>query len=697
MKYTKYRVLILIFLITGNLLSYTYFISIYRLDFTHNIHHNFLKGSSIKYNNITIISDDWTLWNNGTGIPLNLNPNFGAPDMAIDNSGTIHIVWVDETIGLWGGGDSDFEIMYAFSPDGVVWTNATVISDDWTRWNNGWSYNPSIAVDNSGRTHIVWVDKTIGLWGGGESDFEIMYTSSSDGVVWTNATVISDGYNGTYWNNGNCQEPSIIVDNSGTIHVVWADETEGEWGGGTSDSEIMYISSSDGVIWSNVTIISDDNSHWNDEISLNPSIVADTNNTTHVIWEDETDGIWGNEIEIMYTSSADGIVWSNATVISDGYNGTYWDGNWSYRSKIAISKFNNLYAIWCNVPGGYGQYVDIKYSSNLGSGWSNATIIADTVAMWNSSISNGPDIAVDSNETIHVVWDVLDDGSSLDYLEIVYSSNSSDGWTTPKVISDNEENWNDGASFFPSIAIGINNSVHIIWEDETDGIWGTDREVMFVSINKLDPRYPPGNKFPIFLITVLSVGLPILIASITVISHTIYKQEYINKIKRRITYYSKGAHRLTIEDVLENEKRKKIIDVILINPGVHFSELKRKTKIAYGNLVWHLEILDKYHVIKKKTMEQYVVYFPYFDKNPISNIDLKLQKSEFTLRILKIIEDNPGIWNSKIAQTTNISRKTIEYHIRKLIDLKLIHGIKKGNKKILYPNFKAEFFNGKKE
>ncbi len=33
-------------------------------------------------------------------------------------------------------------------------------------------------------------------------------------------------------------DPIIIVDNLGTIHVVWSDNTDGPWG---TDSEIMYL------------------------------------------------------------------------------------------------------------------------------------------------------------------------------------------------------------------------------------------------------------------------------------------------------------------------------------------------------------------------------------------------------------------------------------------------------------------------
>ena len=199
------------------------------------------------------------------------------------------------------------------------------------------------------------------------------------------------------------------------------------------------------------------------------------------------------------------------------------------------------------------------------------------------------------------------------------------------------------------------------------------------------------------LVIVLSILIPISIISIISIISVISKKDYIRSIKKRTQLFSTGVHKLSIDEVLENENRSKIIDLILETPGIHFNELLRKTNLNPGNLVWHLEILNVYRIIKRKTIESFVVYLPYFDKNPLSNIDLKLQKSEFTLKILKIIEDDPGIWNTKISQTINISRKTIEYHIRKLEDLGLIYGFKEGNKYKLYPNFEADYFSENKK
>jgi predicted transcriptional regulator len=165
----------------------------------------------------------------------------------------------------------------------------------------------------------------------------------------------------------------------------------------------------------------------------------------------------------------------------------------------------------------------------------------------------------------------------------------------------------------------------------------------------------------------------------------ITKTEYFELIKSRITSIDKKYHRLSMDEVLENENRNKIIDVILENPGIHFNELLRKTNLSPGNLVWHLDILETYKVVTKKRVMNYVSYFPYYQKNPISNLELKLQKSDLTLKILKLVKKNPGTWNSLITEKLKINRKTIAYHLTKLEELDLIKMEKEGRKKKIYP------------
>jgi hypothetical protein len=50
--------------------------------------------------------------------------------------------------------------------------------------------------------------------------------------------VISDGYGGDYWNDGNSAIPSIATGTT-AVHVIWYDYTDGLWG---TDVEIMHTS-----------------------------------------------------------------------------------------------------------------------------------------------------------------------------------------------------------------------------------------------------------------------------------------------------------------------------------------------------------------------------------------------------------------------------------------------------------------------
>jgi predicted transcriptional regulator len=190
------------------------------------------------------------------------------------------------------------------------------------------------------------------------------------------------------------------------------------------------------------------------------------------------------------------------------------------------------------------------------------------------------------------------------------------------------------------------------------------------------------------------IYLTILIVSVSIISiaFLISKKEYFQYLKRRTISIEKGAHRLSLEEVLENENRNKIIELILNEAGIHFNELLRRTELAAGNLVWHLDILQTYKIIGKKRVGNFIAYFPYYQKNPLSNIDLTLQKSKLTLEILEMIEQKPGVWNNLITKKFKVDHKTIHYHLNKLHELGLIKLVKEGRKKKIYPNFESDYY-----
>lgn len=142
---------------------------------------------------------------------------------------------------------------------------------------------------------------------------------------------------------------------------------------------------------------------------------------------------------------------------------------------------------------------------------------------------------------------------------------------------------------------------------------------------------------------------------------------------RRKTIITGGREYLSFEDIFENEHRKNIINKILQEPGIHNNELLRQCNLQKGQLQWHLYVLLKYGIIKREKLGQYVSFFPVLFKIELKKIPLKLiKKSKTRLKILNLIEENPGINSAKIARKLNMRRSSVKYHVDKLARLNFI-------------------------
>ena len=183
-----------------------------------------------------------------------------------------------------------------------------------------------------------------------------------------------------------------------------------------------------------------------------------------------------------------------------------------------------------------------------------------------------------------------------------------------------------------------------------------------------------------------SIIISLLITAILFIStlSLLTLKEFRTYIIRR-NYPQEGNSYLTLTDIFENENRLTIINQILKNPGIHHNELLRNCDLQKGQLQWHLDVLLKNNIIKKEKYGQYTIYFPIttsFDaEDYLVNL---LAKSKTTSKILRIIQENPGINPSEISHKLNLSRNSIKYHVDKLLENHLIRLEKKGRVNELY-------------
>jgi len=198
--------------------------------------------------------DGGNTWTPRKGLTLT-SPRSEYPAITVDLSDNLHVVWVDGT-------SANLEIYYDKSTDGgETWTPAKKLTD-----NLGLSMRPDIATDLSSNPHMVWSDNTPG-------NYEIYYEKSVDGgSAWITAKRIS-------WIPGWSGAPTIAADFSGSLHVVWPDNSPG-------NSEIYFRKSTDGgATWTYARRIT-----WTPGASYVPVIAADPSGNLHLVWDDNTPG-----------------------------------------------------------------------------------------------------------------------------------------------------------------------------------------------------------------------------------------------------------------------------------------------------------------------------------------------------------------------------------------------------------------------
>lgn len=328
------------------------------------------------------------------------------PSIAADSASGIYIVWNDTT---WG----NCEIIYKYSTNsGDAWSNLRRLT-----WNTGFSNMPDIAVDSAAGVHVVWEDDTPG-------NSEIFYKRSTDsGSTWSAPIRLT-------WNTGFSNYPIIAVDSGSGIHVVWRDYSPGNY-------EIFYKNSTNGgITWSAPKRLT-----WNTSPSMSPSIAVDSSDNIHVVWRDNlyfdinyrrsTDGgsTWSSRIRLTWNAGlglpsivADPgngihiicfqtITWFEIYYLRSTNGGTDWLGRkrltWSNTNSspsITADSANGIHVVWQGLS---PPEIFYKSSTDSGATWSPLTRLT-----WTMYHSYHPNITSDSANKIHVVWDDLSFGGA---------------------------------------------------------------------------------------------------------------------------------------------------------------------------------------------------------------------------------------------------------------------------------------------
>jgi predicted transcriptional regulator len=121
------------------------------------------------------------------------------------------------------------------------------------------------------------------------------------------------------------------------------------------------------------------------------------------------------------------------------------------------------------------------------------------------------------------------------------------------------------------------------------------------------------------------------------------------------------------EEILKNERRRKIYSYIKKNPGVHLRSLQRRLKIPLSSLEYHLDYMVRKKVILKEKDRRLARYFVRGLEPADKKILSALRHSRFR-EIISIIMSNNKAKYQDLLEILDVPPSTLSFYLKHLLD-----------------------------
>ncbi len=355
--------------------------------------------------------------------PLNLSnsPTVASryPDIAVDGVGHVHVVWVEEE--MENGQQVASAIYYAMN-DGRAWTAPVDIVF------GQWMLLPNVTVDASGVIHVVYIQ-------GGS----LMYTQAAawdapwSARNWRKPVAlfeyVGEGY-GARW-------PEIQADAGGALHLVY-----------TNLGTVNYRRSDNGgLTWSEPVAIPPDGRGATIEFSTSNRLAINRQGVLFAAWGEEPVAPTSTEPSQLYFSrSTDGgRTWAEPTHIA----GSIGTKRLFEPVVLIVDGQDRLHLVWRERDERGVLHLWHRWSGDQGGSWS-----ADQpFCVVSAERYGGMAAELDSLGRVHFVYSA----GGLIYHTIMTSEGQC---APPTQIS---EPIPMGPPYWPKLAIGLGNQVHVVW------------------------------------------------------------------------------------------------------------------------------------------------------------------------------------------------------------------------------------------
>ena len=139
------------------------------------------------------------------------------------------------------------------------------------------------------------------------------------------------------------------------------------------------------------------------------------------------------------------------------------------------------------------------------------------------------------------------------------------------------------------------------------------------------------------------------------------------------------------------ESRNKVYLIIEDSPGLHFRELQRRSGMAVGALQYHLDTLQKNHLIRVEKQGRFNRYFS------VRGAQLGLQektmsslRQESARKIIIFLLEKKAATNFEIAAAVQLSASTVSWQLAKLEEANIVSEKREGKQKLFFVNSPQE-------
>jgi hypothetical protein len=344
------------------------------------------------------------------------------PDVAVDVSGGLHVVWSS-------GSEGYDVVMYTSSTNGVDWSPANDIVA-LPQVGGAYATRPTLLIDPQGSLHMTFRNADIY-----HASTPVQLASSA--AAWRSTTKITD--QGYY--------SQMAQDSRGTLHIVFSREQSDA--SCTACSHMFYAHSTDnGLTWAGLTDLSSITGN-----GIKPQIVIDKKDNIYIAWEQDPapDANPDGQEQAMFTASYDGgTTWTLSAELTGS-------GLRARNVALGLDGKDRLMAVFLRLPEDKIYY---QVSVNQGQSWTAPQAIAGLWGAWTIYQGRFDDysMARDSAGALHLicVGRTSADQQSLSLLHLRWSDSV---WYSPEPL-------NSPAGYvpeWPRIAVGEGNKLHVVW------------------------------------------------------------------------------------------------------------------------------------------------------------------------------------------------------------------------------------------